>query len=76
MTADQSGQPGANSQASYNSQQRQQKTQQNKFWLQNQVNHVLEPMILETCKANPDDKVSNYLLFEIARSYLTIHIFI
>jgi|TARA_B110001450_G_C17345761_1_gene369385 hypothetical protein len=53
--------PGASS-ASYNSQQRQQKTQQNKFWLQNHVNHVLEPMILETCKANPDDKVSYYLL--------------
>ena len=55
---DNSGEQPGSSQASYNSQQRQQKTQQNKFWLQNQVNQVLEPMILETCKANPDDKVS------------------
>ena len=33
------------------------KTQQNKFWLQSQVNDILEPMILATCQSNPDDKI-------------------
>ncbi len=37
--------------------QRELKTQQNKFWLQNQVNDILEPMMLQVCKENPEDKV-------------------
>ena len=37
---------------------RQQKTQQNKFWLQTQVNDILEPMVLACCQAKADNKVS------------------
>ena len=38
--------------------QKELKTQQNKFWLQTQVNDILEPMMLATCQANPNDKVN------------------
>jgi len=51
--------------------QRELKTQQNKFWLQTQVNDILEPMMLATCQANPEDKVSYTLLLLI---YLIDHI--
>jgi hypothetical protein len=34
------------------------KTQQNKFWLQTNVNDVLEPMILACCQKGPDDKIA------------------
>jgi len=37
--------------------QRELKTQQNKFWLQTQVNDILEPMMLQVCQENPEDKV-------------------
>ena len=33
------------------------KTNQNKFWLQTQVNDILEPMMLATVHANPEDKI-------------------
>lgn len=38
--------------------QRDLKTQQNKFWLQTQVNDILEPMMLACCQANPENSVS------------------
>ena len=38
--------------------QRELKTQQNKFWLQTQVNDILEPMMLAVCQEDPADKVS------------------
>ena len=39
------------------------KTQQNKFWLQSQVNDILEPMILACCQKNPDDKIAFMLQY-------------
>eukprot|EP00356_Strombidium_inclinatum_P016573 CAMPEP_0170494834 /NCGR_PEP_ID=MMETSP0208-20121228/14861_1 /TAXON_ID=197538 /ORGANISM="Strombidium inclinatum, Strain S3" /LENGTH=417 /DNA_ID=CAMNT_0010770937 /DNA_START=22 /DNA_END=1272 /DNA_ORIENTATION=- len=45
------------SQHSQTSQQRQMKTQQNKFWLQTNVNDILEPMMLACCQKNPNDKI-------------------
>ena len=33
------------------------KTNQNKFWLQTQVNDILEPMMLATVHANPENKI-------------------
>lgn len=33
------------------------KTNQNKFWLQTQVNDILEPMMLATVHAAPEDKI-------------------
>jgi hypothetical protein len=36
---------------------RQEKTQQNKYWLQSKVNDILEPMMLACCQADPEDKV-------------------
>lgn len=39
------------------------KTQQNKFWLQTQVNDILEPMMLATCHANPDNKIAFMLKY-------------
>lgn len=39
--------------------QRDLKTQQNKFWLQTQVNDILEPMMLACCQANPENNVSS-----------------
>ena len=42
--------------------QKELKTQQNKFWLQTQVNDILEPMMLATCQANPKDTVSLFSL--------------
>jgi len=43
--------------------QRDMKTQQNKFWLQTQVNDILEPMMLATCHANPDNKIAFMLKY-------------
>ena len=40
--------------------QRELKTQQNKFWLQTQVNDILEPMMMAVCQENPDDHVSAF----------------
>lgn len=43
--------------------QRDMKTQQNKFWLQTQVNDILEPMMLATCHANPENKITFMLKY-------------
>ena len=43
--------------------QRDLKTQQNKFWLQTQVNDILEPMMLATCHANPENKITFMLKY-------------
>ena len=48
---------------SNNSSQRDMKTQQNKFWLQTQVNDILEPMMLATCHANPENKITFMLKY-------------
>lgn len=39
------------------------KTNQNKFWLQTQVNDILEPMMLATVHANPEDKIEFMLKY-------------
>jgi len=39
------------------------KTNQNKFWLQTMVNDILEPMMLATVHANPDDKIAFMLKY-------------
>ena len=41
---------------------RTQKTQQNKFWLQNNVNDILEPMMHACCQNAPDNEVSSLIL--------------
>jgi hypothetical protein len=51
--------------------QRELKTQQNKYWLQTQVNDILEPMMLAVCQANPDDKVSLTLNLSISNVLIT-----
>lgn len=38
--------------------ERERKTEQNKNWLRNQVNDILEPMMLVVCQENPKDQVS------------------
>jgi hypothetical protein len=43
---------------SKSTQQKQEKTQQNKYWLRTNVDDILEPMMLATCQANPADTVS------------------
>jgi hypothetical protein len=50
---------------SKNQGERELKTKQNKYWLQTQVNDILEPMMLATCQENPGDKVgySSYFIF-------------
>jgi len=39
------------------------KTNQNKFWLQTQVNDILEPMMLATVHANPEDRIAFMLKY-------------
>ena len=39
------------------------KTNQNKFWLQTQVNDILEPMMLATVHANPENKIEFMLKY-------------
>ena len=53
----------------YTNEQQNEKMQQNKFWLQNSVNEVVEPMMLSIVmqqQKNPDqniDQVSIFMLF-------------
>ena len=42
---------------------RQLKTEQSKFWLQQKVNEILEPMMLATVQANPDNNVKFMLQY-------------
>lgn len=44
----------------HKSKERDLKTQQNKFWLQSNVNDILEPMMLAVCQESPADKVSSF----------------
>ena len=44
----------------YNNEEKEAKTQQNKFWLQNNVNDILEPMMQSAIKREPGSSMVSF----------------